>query len=130
MIATTHGRTGLDRFALGSVASRLVCHGAAALLLLRAFDPPANLEEVVVPLDGSIPAERALRVVAELGATVVRQATLLEVIAREERPQAAGYPASVAARLQKGGPDTPPATGIGGSGAGEPGRCRGLRGWR
>jgi nucleotide-binding universal stress UspA family protein len=42
-------------------------------------------------------------VVDELGGTVVRQATLLEVIAREERPQAEGYLASVAARLQKAG---------------------------
>ena len=103
VVATAHGRTGLDRFALGSVASRLVRHGATALLLLRAFGPPTCLEEVVVPLDGSISAEWALRVVDELGGTVVREATLLEVIAREERPQAEGYLASVAARLQKAG---------------------------
>jgi nucleotide-binding universal stress UspA family protein len=103
VVATTHGRTGLDRFALGSVAAHLLRYGTASLLLLRAFGQPASLTEVVVPLDGSVPAEWALRVVDELGGTVVRQATLLEVIAREERPQAEGYLASVAARLQKAG---------------------------
>ncbi len=103
VVATTHGRTGLDRFALGSVAARLLRYGTASLLLLRAFGQPVSLTEVVVPLDGSVPAEWALRVVDELGATVVREATLLEVIAREERPQAEGYLASVAARLQNAG---------------------------
>ncbi len=103
VVATTHGRTGLDRFALGSVAARLLRSGTASLLLLRAFGQPVSLTEVVVPLDGSVPAEWALRVVDELGGTVVREATLLEVIAREERPQAEGYLASVAARLQKAG---------------------------
>jgi len=103
VVATTHGRTGQDRFALGSVAARLLGYGTASLLLLRAFGQPVSLTEVVVPLDGSVPAEWALRVVDELGGTVVREATLLEVIAREERPQAEGYLASVAARLQKAG---------------------------
>lgn len=103
VVATTHGRTGPDRFALGAVAARLVRYGTASLLLLRACGQPVSLTGVVVPLDGSVPAEWALRVVDELGGTVVRQATLLEVIAREERPQAEGYLASVAARLQKAG---------------------------
>ena len=48
-------------------------------------------------------AEAAAARATELGGTVVREATLLEVIAREEPPQAEGYLASVAGRLRKAG---------------------------
>ena len=54
---STHGRSGLMRWVLGSVATK-VLHGASRpLLLVRARDradgPPAVVDRILVPLDGS-----------------------------------------------------------------------------
>lgn len=54
---STHGRSGLMRWVLGSVAQKVV-HGASRpLLLVRARDdgerPPVTIERILVPLDGS-----------------------------------------------------------------------------
>src|SRR5690242_8977981 len=42
IVMTTHGRTGLTRFALGSVADRVVRGGAAPVLLVRSFPEPVH----------------------------------------------------------------------------------------
>jgi nucleotide-binding universal stress UspA family protein len=61
----THGRSGIDRWLLGSVAEK-VLHGTRnPLLLVRATksgesDGEAILKRVIVPLDGSLLAEKAL----------------------------------------------------------------------
>jgi nucleotide-binding universal stress UspA family protein len=56
---TTHGRSGITRFVLGSVADRLL-HTAAPLLVVRPGEDegsphlvPANIRRILVPLDGS-----------------------------------------------------------------------------
>lgn len=104
VVLSSHGRSGLARVALGSVAARLLRYGSADLLLVRAFGELPSLERVVVPLDGSTPAEWALRVADELAGSVVREVTLLRVIAApEERGGAEEYLAGVAARRQKPG---------------------------
>jgi nucleotide-binding universal stress UspA family protein len=95
-----HGRTGLARFALGSVAEHLLRHGAAPVLLVRPFGDAVTLEQAVVPLDGSERAEEALRVVDRLARGVLHEVTLLRVIgAAEEGPEAERYLEAVAARL-------------------------------
>jgi nucleotide-binding universal stress UspA family protein len=68
---TTHGRSGLNRWLLGSVAEKVLRATTSPLLLVRASaegkaEGEATLESVVVPLDGSELAERALPVVAEI----------------------------------------------------------------
>jgi nucleotide-binding universal stress UspA family protein len=65
VVMTTHGRGGLERTWLGSVADRLVRTLEIPLLLIRAREgdepaPEPRLEEIVVPLDGSRRAEAAL----------------------------------------------------------------------
>jgi nucleotide-binding universal stress UspA family protein len=62
---TTHGRSGLQRFLLGSVAERVLHATTRPLLLVRAGAVPAAaaapaLRVLVVPLDGSAVAEQAL----------------------------------------------------------------------
>jgi nucleotide-binding universal stress UspA family protein len=102
IVMCSHGRTGLARFALGSVAEHLLRHGGAPVLLVRPFgDPePVTLQHAVVPLDGSERAEEALRVVDHLARYVLHEVTLLRVIgAAEEGPEAERYLAEVAARL-------------------------------
>ena len=71
MIMATHGRSGIQRWLLGSVADK-VLHGATNhVLLIRATDQGKSagesvLKTVVVPLDGSPLAEQVLPHVADL----------------------------------------------------------------
>ena len=74
----SHGRGGIKRFMLGSVAMQLVSHTAVPVFLVRATPPDRrqtpSLRRLLVPLDGSTLAERALEVareIAETGATLV-----------------------------------------------------------
>lgn len=67
----THGVTGLRRWFLGSVASKVVQSAANPILLIRPVDsdlplPAAALKRLIVPLDGSGLAERVLPHVAAL----------------------------------------------------------------
>lgn len=67
----THGRSGLNRFMLGSVAEKVLRGTANPLLLVRATEEAksageATLKSIIVPLDGSELAEGALPAVAEL----------------------------------------------------------------
>jgi nucleotide-binding universal stress UspA family protein len=85
IVMTTHGRTGLARFALGSVADRLIRYNHVPVLLLRsngrASSAPAwNLHRMVVPLDGSAVAESALPIVWELAGSVASNVILERVL--------------------------------------------------
>jgi nucleotide-binding universal stress UspA family protein len=67
----THGRSGINRFLLGSVTEKVLRGGANPMLLVRATEEAkaegaATLKTVVVPLDGSELAEGVLPTVAEL----------------------------------------------------------------
>lgn len=67
----THGRSGLDRFLLGSVAEKVLRGAANPLLLVRATeeaksDGAAALKSIVVPLDGSELAESIITMVADM----------------------------------------------------------------
>lgn len=66
----THGRSGLQRWLLGSVAEKVLRATANPLLLVRAGEnAPVNgvqkLDCIIVPLDGSSVAEQVLPLVAE-----------------------------------------------------------------
>ncbi|MGH7810474.1 MAG: universal stress protein, partial [Candidatus Binatia bacterium] len=67
----THGRSGLNRFLLGSVAEKVLRATQNPLLLVRAregakSDGEIAMKSVIVPLDGSALAERVLPASAEL----------------------------------------------------------------
>ena len=67
----THGRSGLNRFLLGSIAEKVLRGTANPLLLVRATegarsDGEATLKSIIVPLDGSELAESVLPMVAGL----------------------------------------------------------------
>ena len=97
VVMTTHGRTGLARFALGSVADQLVRGSRIPVLLLSSGSLPSaahdvdaalekpqasawHLDQVLVPLDGSELAESALPLVRELAGAVVHHITLQRVL--------------------------------------------------
>ncbi|RME09516.1 MAG: universal stress protein [Ardenticatenia bacterium] len=73
-VMATHGRTGLARWALGSVADRVIRLTRHPVLLVRPRDTqttlePTHLHRLLVPLDGSELSERALtyaRILARL----------------------------------------------------------------
>ncbi len=87
VVMTTHGRGGLSRAWLGSVADGLIRRAPVPLLLLR--DDTAWLRDaveplfrrVLIPLDGSAMAEEVLDHVVSLGTNGVTEYVLLSVIA-------------------------------------------------
>lgn len=72
---STHGRTGVGRWFFGSVAEKIRVHGEVPLLLLRAEDEPARdwreiperpYNRLLLPLDGSVLAEKAIPFAEEI----------------------------------------------------------------
>jgi len=70
IVMTTHGRSGLGRFWLGSVADRLLRCAATPTLLLRSREQPQHTDfrRVLVALDGSPEGEAVLEPVLALAA--------------------------------------------------------------
>jgi nucleotide-binding universal stress UspA family protein len=90
VVMATHGRTGLARFALGSVADRLVREGTAPVLLVRSFGPSVeSLSVALVPLDGSEIAEQALPMVEALAAGPINRIRLLRAVKPDKDETAA-----------------------------------------
>lgn len=92
IVMTSHGRTGLSRLWLGSVADGIVRAGAAPVLLVRPAEgpmPPLDpggpvFERILVPLDGSERAEsvlEAVRSLARLGNAAVHLMRVVEPVA-------------------------------------------------
>lgn len=130
VVMTSHGRGGLARFWLGSVADALVRMSPAPILLLRSGEealgrgvaPP--LSHILVPLDGSARSEAILAHAAALGGLTGAAYTLLHVVVpaalgpaapfttptdfdpertERERAEAQGYLDALAAELGRGG---------------------------
>jgi nucleotide-binding universal stress UspA family protein len=71
----THGRSGINRWLMGSVAEKVLRGGTNPMLLVRAteeekVDGGATLKSIMVPLDGSELAEDVLPAAAELAKTL------------------------------------------------------------
>ena len=71
----THGRSGMNRWLLGSVTEKVLRGGTNPMLLVRATeegktDGGVTLKSIVVPLDGSELAESVMSTVAELAKTL------------------------------------------------------------
>lgn len=87
VVMTTHGRTGMARFALGSVADHVVRASHVPVLLLRpllndrgAERPDIQFARALVPLDGKERAEAALELAAALAGRLIHEVTLLRVV--------------------------------------------------
>ncbi|HET9983285.1 MAG TPA: universal stress protein [Longimicrobiales bacterium] len=86
VVISSHGRGGLARAWLGSVADGLVRRVRAPLIVVRpheravAFDQAPPVRRMLVPLDGSSTAERVLGAVVDLARAWEANATLLIVL--------------------------------------------------
>ncbi|HZT05889.1 MAG TPA: universal stress protein [Chloroflexota bacterium] len=104
VVMATHGRTGLARFARGSVADRMVREGTAPVLMVRSFGRQVTaLKRALVPLDGSELAEAALPVVEELACRPLNSIVLLTVIDAASAESADAYLEKVGTRLERTG---------------------------
>jgi len=79
----THGRSGMDRFLLGSVAEKVLRGSASPLVLVRAKEEAkssgeAPFKSIIVPLDGSELAESVI----PLAATMAKELDLEVVLFR------------------------------------------------
>lgn len=103
VVLCSRGHSGLTRFALGSIAERLLRHSPVPILLVRVVDALVTLDHALVPLDGSERAEEALTVCAHLAHDVdlVRAVTLLRVIETpDQRTEAERYLEGAERRLR------------------------------
>ncbi|HEX8035705.1 MAG TPA: universal stress protein [Ktedonobacterales bacterium] len=110
IVMTTHGRTGVARLALGSIADSVVRGGVAPVLLLRSFQTQewsdTTLRHALVPLDGSPLSEAPLAgIVPQLAGTVIQEVTLLHVVDPSDDSEAIvraeTYLAQVESRLKE-----------------------------
>ncbi|HEY8292820.1 MAG TPA: universal stress protein [Thermomicrobiales bacterium] len=85
IVMGTHGRTGLDRIRIGSVAQHVLRHASIPTLVVRpSADAPtegaAAITEVTVTLDGSALAEEALPIATRIATALSIPLTLLRII--------------------------------------------------
>lgn len=87
VVMTTHGRSGLARWALGSITDRVLRLATCALIVFRPRDGRAieladlpTFERIVVPLDGSSLAELALDPAIQLAKAYSAKLLLFRVL--------------------------------------------------
>jgi nucleotide-binding universal stress UspA family protein len=87
IVMTSHGRTGLNRMWLGSVADGVLRHSTIPVLIIRPTDhkvPHAKaateIKKILVTLDGSALSLKILPAVAELARCTDSEITLLSVV--------------------------------------------------
>ena len=105
VVMATHGRTGVARFALGSIADRIVREGEVPVLLVRPSTPSdVQLRSALVLLDGSGVAEYALPWVERLAGKPLERVTLFRAVASaEDRSPAKTYLDAIGSRIAHAG---------------------------
>lgn len=90
VVMTTHGRSGLSRFWLGSVADQVLRRVGTPVLLLRAGQPPTvappESARIMVALDGSEPAEAAIEPAIALGSLSPEASFTLALVVESPPP--------------------------------------------
>jgi nucleotide-binding universal stress UspA family protein len=115
VVMTTHGRGPLGRLFLGSMANEMIRRSQIPVLLIHARDPAPGLtpepapQRVLIPLDGSALAEKALGPACDLARLLEVPCCLLRAIEPVEgssaRAKAAAYLGMTADRLREQGLD-------------------------
>jgi nucleotide-binding universal stress UspA family protein len=84
IVMATHGRTGANRWARGSVAERVLQGSSTPVLMICALQSPQRADSmrcksILVPLDGSPPAEQVLPPVVSIAKALDSKITLLRI---------------------------------------------------
>lgn len=107
VVMGTHGRTGLARFALGSVVDRMVREGTKPVLIARSTSLEPSLRSALLMLDGSGVAEEAVPMVEMLAGRPIEKVKLFRAVDDPaDRGAAATYLDGVSARLTAAGLET------------------------
>lgn len=77
IVMTSHGRSGVKRWMLGSVTERTLHYAPCPVIVIRA---PIEIDHMIVALDGSVLAEKALKPALAVAACLDAHVTLLHVI--------------------------------------------------
>jgi nucleotide-binding universal stress UspA family protein len=83
IVMATHGRTGIKRFALGNTADKVARISKSPVLLIRAnakAPKSLHMDNILVPLDGSLISESSLSYVEYLAANLKTKVSLLYVV--------------------------------------------------
>lgn len=87
IVMATHGRSGLSRWAVGSIADKVVRSTVRQpLILIRAKDNHTDVREkrilkkILVPLDGSRESEVVIQYISEIATKLQGEVTLLQVL--------------------------------------------------
>jgi nucleotide-binding universal stress UspA family protein len=83
VIMSTHGRTGISRWALGSTANKVARAVRCSILLIRAatvVPRKVNLDKILVTLDGSKASEAVLPYIEALALRLKSRVSLLNVV--------------------------------------------------
>ncbi len=84
ILMETHGRTGLMRWVLGSVAEGVARHAPCPTMLVRTQETPATFREVLIPSDGS---EESFHVARRVGRFLAPETRVTLLHCTGERPQ-------------------------------------------
>jgi nucleotide-binding universal stress UspA family protein len=84
LLLTTHGRAGVGRWAIGSVADKVIKHCDRPALVIgpevAAREAPPTIRDILVPLDGSELAEQALPVAKRWSEALKARLHLVRVV--------------------------------------------------
>ncbi len=84
IVISSHGRSGIRPWSLGSTANKVLHRVGVPLIMIRAAQPPVTgaerLRRILVPLDGSERGESILPYVAELRRRMASEVVFLRVV--------------------------------------------------
>jgi nucleotide-binding universal stress UspA family protein len=104
VVMGTHGRTGVERFIIGSVAERVVRHASVPVLTVRHSDaapPSERVERILVPTDGSDASFQALPYAFDLAERFDAVVEGLSIV--DERTKSSVYTVETALEEMVGG---------------------------
>jgi nucleotide-binding universal stress UspA family protein len=88
IVMSTHGRSGIKRWALGSVADKVMRAATRPVVLIRATGSRSDVQDqgllkrVLIPLDGSKESETVIPYIEELASRLKLEVILFQVLAR------------------------------------------------
>ncbi|HIP73453.1 MAG TPA: universal stress protein [Anaerolineae bacterium] len=104
IVMSTHGRSGISRWLLGSVTEKVLCQAPCPVLSVRSQE---TIEKVLVTLDGSELSETCLPAAFSLAAAFDASVTLLRVYSDKDAPdfhqvhELNAYEAGLGARMAR-----------------------------